>query len=278
MTEGIYRKKHLTSSQVIILGFAGVILLGAFLLMLPVASAEGVATSFHEALFTSTSAVCVTGLVVQDTGSYWSFFGQTVILALIQIGGLGVVTVAAAVVILSGRKISLMQRSTMQDAISAPKVGGIVRLTRFILLGTLLSEATGALLLLPDFCKTFGFKGIWMAIFHSISAFCNAGFDILGTKDHTFISLTGYMGDPLINIVIMLLIIVGGIGFVTWDDIYINKWKLKRYRMKSHSYYDCLADPSSCNLLFLSRFQRITDGETTSDVCLSVSYSENSRI
>ena len=233
MTEGIYRKKHLTSSQVIILGFAGVILLGAFLLMLPVASAEGVATSFHEALFTSTSAVCVTGLVVQDTGSYWSFFGQTVILALIQIGGLGVVTVAAAVVILSGRKISLMQRSTMQDAISAPKVGGIVRLTRFILLGTLLSEATGALLLLPDFCKTFGFKGIWMAVFHSISAFCNAGFDILGTKDHTFVSLTGYMGDPLINIVIMLLIIVGGIGFVTWDDIYINKWKIKRYRMQS---------------------------------------------
>ena len=233
MTEGIYRKKHLTSSQVIILGFAGVILLGAFLLMLPVASAEGVATSFHEALFTSTSAVCVTGLVVQDTGSYWSFFGQTVILALIQIGGLGVVTVAAAVVILSGRKISLMQRSTMQDAISAPKVGGIVRLTRFILLGTLLAEATGALLLLPDFCKTFGFKGIWMAVFHSISAFCNAGFDILGTKDHTFISLTGYMGDPLINIVIMLLIIVGGIGFVTWDDIYVNKWKMKRYRMQS---------------------------------------------
>ena len=223
MTEGIYRKKHLTSSQVIILGFAGVILLGAFLLMLPVASAEGVATSFHEALFTSTSAVCVTGLVVQDTGSYWSFFGQTVILALIQIGGLGVVTVAAAVVILSGRKISLMQRSTMQDAISAPKVGGIVRLTRFILLGTLLSEATGALLLLPDFCKTFGFKGIWMAVFHSISAFCNAA----------FVSLTGYMGDPLINIVIMLLIIVGGIGFMTWDDIYINKWKLKRYRMQS---------------------------------------------
>ena len=233
MTEGIYRKKHLTSSQVIILGFAGVILLGAFLLMLPVSSAEGITTSFHEALFTSTSAVCVTGLVVQDTGSYWSFFGQTVILTLIQIGGLGVVTVAAAVAILSGKKISLMQRSTMQDAISAPKVGGIVRLTRFILLGTLLFEAAGALLLLPDFCKTFGFKGIWMAVFHSISAFCNAGFDILGTRDHTFVSLTGYMEDPLINIVIMLLIIVGGIGFMTWDDIYINKWKLKRYRMQS---------------------------------------------
>ena len=174
------------------------ILLGAFLLMLPVASAEGVATSFHEALFTSTSAVCVTGLAVQDTGSYWSFFGQTVILALIQIGGLGVVTVAAAVVILSGRKISLMQRSTMQDAISAPKVGGIVRLTRFILLGTLLSEATGALLLLPDFCKTFGFKGIWMAIFHSISAFCNAGFDIIGDGK----SMLSYIGNQRSHIYI----------------------------------------------------------------------------
>ena len=230
MTEGIYRKKHLTSSQVIILGFAGVILLGAFLLMLPVASAEGVATSFHEALFTSTSAVCVTGLAVQDTGSYWSFFGQTVILALIQIGGLGVVTVAAAVVILSGRKISLMQRSTMQDAISAPKVGGIVRLTRFILLGTLLSEATGALLLLPDFCKTFGFKGIWMAVFHSISAFCNAGFDLMGINEE-YSSFTKYVADPLVNITIMLLIIIGGIGFTIWNEVRTKKLKFSRYSL-----------------------------------------------
>ena len=125
MTEGIYRKKHLTSSQVIILGFAGVILLGAFLLMLPVASAEGVATSFHEALFTSTSAVCVTGLVVQDTGSYWSFFGQTVILALIQIGGLGVVTVAAAVVIFREEKSPLCSEALCRMRFQLPKWEGL---------------------------------------------------------------------------------------------------------------------------------------------------------
>ena len=151
MPEKMCKKKHLTSFQLIILGFAGVILLGSILLM-----------PFHEALFTATSAVCVTGLVVKDSGSYWSVFGQTVILALIQIGGLGVVTVAAAVSLLSGKKISLMQRSTMQDAISAPKVGGIVRLTRFILKGTFLIEAAGAMLLLPVFVSDYGLKGIWM--------------------------------------------------------------------------------------------------------------------
>ena len=157
MPEKSYKKKHMTSFQLIIMGFAGVILLGTVLLMLPFSSAEKVITPFHEALFTATSAVCVTGLVVKDTGSYWSLAGQTIILALIQIGGLGVVTVAASVSILSGKKISLMQRSTMQDAISAPKVGGIVRLTRFILRGTFLIEAAGTVLLLPvqDFGNAF---------------------------------------------------------------------------------------------------------------------------
>ena len=233
MPEKMCKEKHLTSFQLIILGFAGVILLGSILLMLPVSSLDKVPTPFHEALFTATSAVCVTGLVVKDSGSYWSVFGQTVILALIQIGGLGVVTVAAAVSLLSGKKISLMQRSTMQDAISAPKVGGIVRLTRFILKGTFLIEAAGALLLLPVFLVDFGKKGIWMSIFHSISAFCNAGFDILGTASSIFPSLTGYSGNILINLVIMLLIITGGIGFLTWDDIYTNKLNFKRYRMQS---------------------------------------------
>ena len=143
MPEKSYKKKHMTSFQLIIMGFAGVILLGTVLLMLPFSSAEKVITPFHEALFTATSAVCVTGLVVKDTGSYWSLAGQTIILALIQTGGLGVVTVAASVSLLSGKKISLMQRSTMQNAISAPKVGGIVRLTRFILRGTFLIELQG---------------------------------------------------------------------------------------------------------------------------------------
>ena len=231
--EIIRRKRRLSSFQIIILGFAGVILLGALLLMLPISTIGGNVTPFNETLFTATSAVCVTGLVVQDTGSYWSTFGQAVILALIQIGGLGVVTVAASFALLSGRKISLMQRSTMQNAISAPKVGGIVRLTRFILRGTFLIELLGALAVLPVFCRDYGWRGVWMAVFHSISAFCNAGFDILGTESNRYPSLTGYADSPVINITIMLLIVIGGIGFLTWDDIFENKWCFHRYRMQS---------------------------------------------
>ena len=231
--EMLCRKRRLSSFQIIILGFAGVILLGALLLMLPISAIARCVTPFHEALFTATSAVCVTGLVVQDTGSYWSVFGQAVILTLIQIGGLGVVTVAASFALLSGRRISLMQRSIMQDAISAPKVGGIVRLTRFILRGTFLIELIGALAMLPVFCRDYGWRGIWMAVFHSISAFCNAGFDILGTNNNLYPSLTGYVQNPVINITIMLLIITGGIGFLTWDDICENKLHFHRYRMQS---------------------------------------------
>ena len=234
MSEEMFcRKRRLSSFQIIILGFAGVILLGALLLMLPISATARCVTPFHEALFTATSAVCVTGLVVQDTGCYWSVFGQAVILTLIQIGGLGVVTVAASFALLSGRRISLMQRSIMQDAISAPKVGGIVRLTRFILRGTFLIELIGALAMLPVFCRDYGWRGIWMAVFHSISAFCNAGFDILGTNNNLYPSLTGYVQNPVINITIMLLIITGGIGFLTWDDICENKLHFHRYRMQS---------------------------------------------
>lgn len=255
MPEKSYKKKHMTSFQLIIMGFAGVILLGTVLLMLPFSSAEKVITPFHEALFTATSAVCVTGLVVKDTGSYWSLAGQTIILALIQTGGLGVVTVAASVSILSGKKISLMQRSTMQNAISAPKVGGIVRLTRFILRGTFLIEAAGTVLLLPVFMGDYGKKGIWMSVFHSISAFCNAGFDILGTDSSMFPSLTRYSGNILINLVIMLLIITGGIGFLTWDDIYTNKLNFKRYRMQSK----IILMTTACLILFPTVFFYICD-------------------
>ena len=227
-----YRKQW-SSFEIIILGFAGVILAGALLLMLPVASREGNVTPFTETLFTATSAVCVTGLAVRDTGSYWSVFGQSVILLLIQIGGLGVVTIAVSIAMLSGRKISLMQRSTMQDAISAPKVGGIVRLTRFILKGTFGIELLGALFLLPVFLRDYGGKGIWMALFHSVSAFCNAGFDLLGKTDHLYPSLTSYVENPLVNLTIMGLIVTGGIGFLTWDDIYTKKYHFRQYCMQS---------------------------------------------
>ncbi len=233
MADLLHIKRRLSSFQIIIIGFASVILAGALLLMLPISSKSGTATPFNEALFTSTSAVCVTGLVVQDTATYWSLFGQSVILMLIQIGGLGVITVAVSFALLSGRKITLMQRSTMQEAISAPKVGGIVRLTGFVLKATFLLEVVGAAAMMPVFIKDFGSNGIWMAFFHSVSAFCNAGFDIMGTADAKYASLTSYVANPVINVTVMLLIIIGGIGFLTWEDIYTNKHHFKRYRMQS---------------------------------------------
>lgn len=227
-----YERKKLTSSQIIILGFVCVILLGAFLLMLPISSNTRAVTPFMDALFTSTSAVCVTGLVVFDTATYWSAFGQGVILLLIQIGGMGVITVAAAFAIISGKKISLMQRSTMQEAISAPKVGGIVRLTGFIVRWTLIIELLGAAAIAPSMCAKHGARGLWMALFHSISAFCNAGFDLMG-KDAPFSSLISCAADPVVNVTIMLLIIIGGLGFMTWDDIRTNRLKLRGYRLQS---------------------------------------------
>ena len=175
----------------------------------------------------------MTGLVVEDTGCYWSVFGQAILLVLIQVGGLGVVTVAVFFVMLSKRKISLMQRSTMQDAISAPKVGGIVRLTKFFLRGTFFIELLGALVMLPVFCRDYGWSGVWMAVFHSVSAFCNAGFDLLGQSGSPYPSLTGYAADPVINLTIMLLIVLGGIGFLTWDDVWENRLHIRRYRMQS---------------------------------------------
>ncbi len=229
----LHIKKKLSTFQIIILGFAGVILLGTLLLMLPISSRSGVLTPFSDALFTATSAVCVTGLVVKDTATYWSAFGQGVIITLIQIGGLGVVTVAATFALLSGRKIGLMQRSTMQEAMAAPKVGGIVRLTGFILRATLIVELAGALLLMPSFVKDFGLRGVWMSFFHSISAFCNAGFDLMGTPDAQFQSLASYAYNPFVTGVIMLLIILGGLGFLTWEDVLNHKWRFRKYRMQS---------------------------------------------
>ncbi len=233
MAKVVLKLKKLTSFQIIILGFAAVIFLGAFILMLPISSAAGVWTPFNETLFTSTSAVCVTGLIVQDTGSYWSGFGQFIIITLIQIGGMGVITVAALFSMLASRKISLKQRATMQDAMGVNKIGGVVRLTGFIVKGIIIVELSAAIIMMPVFIADYGLKGIWMAIFHSISAFCNAGFDILGTTDNLYPSLTAYVDNPVISITIPLLIIIGGIGFLTWEDVVTHKLKFKKYRMQS---------------------------------------------
>jgi len=225
-------KKRLSPFQIIILGFGAVVLVGALVLMLPISSQSGSVTPFSDALFTSTSAVCVTGLIVFDTATYWSYFGQAVILTLIQIGGLGVVTVATSIALLSGRKIGLMQRSTMQEAISAQKIGGIVRLTRFILVTTFSVELLGALVMMPTFVKGFGAKGVWMSFFHSVSAFCNAGFDLMGVNGQ-FSSLTSLSASLPVNITVMSLILFGGIGFLTWDDLFTHRHHLRRYRMQS---------------------------------------------
>ena len=226
-------RKHLSTFQIIILGFLIVIMTGAILLMLPFSTRDLKGAPFMDALFTATSATCVTGLVVRDTATYWSGFGQAVILTLIQIGGMGVVTLAVVITIISGKKIGLMQRSTMQESIAAPQVGGIVRLTRFIVKTAFAIELLGAICMFPVFYKDFGIgKGLWYSLWHSVSAFCNAGFDLMGVREH-YSSLVSYVSNPLINIVIILVIIIGGIGFLTWHDIRTNKWHFRKYRMQS---------------------------------------------
>lgn len=229
----IKKKKHWSSAQIILRGFAALILCGTLLLMLPLSSRSGRWTSFTDALFTATSASCVTGLILHDTATYWSAFGQRIILVLIQIGGLGVVTVAVALAMVSGRKIGLSWRQTMQDAISATQVGGIVRMTGYILKSCAVIEILGAVCNSFVFVPEFGLiKGIWYSVFHSISAFCNAGFDLMGIKTQ-FSSLTGYTGNSIVNFTTVMLILIGGLGFSTWADFSNHKLKFSAYRLQS---------------------------------------------
>ena len=229
----IRKKKHWTSSEIIIYSFMALILSGAFLLMLPISTQDGKGATFLDALFTATSASCVTGLVVHNTATYWTVFGQFVIMILIQIGGMGVVTMAIAVTMATGRKISLFRRGTMQDAISAHQVGGIVRMTGFILKTSRAIELLGAVSLSFVFIPQFGLiKGIWYSVFHSVSAFCNAGFDLLGT-DVPYCSLVDYSNNSIVNFTIMSLIVIGGLSFSTWADFSEHKFKFKKYRVQS---------------------------------------------
>ena len=201
--------------------------------MLPVSSRSPGGAPFLDALFTAASATCVTGLVLHDTVTYWSEFGQAVILLLIQTGGMGVVTTAVAVSLFTGKRIGLRQRCLMQEAIAAPQVGGIIRMTGFILKATFLMEAAGTLFLALRFCPERGlFPGLWFSLFHSVSAFCNAGFDLMGAAG-PFSSLTNYVGDPLVCGTIMGLIVTGGIGFFTWEDLCRHRWHLHAYRLQS---------------------------------------------
>ena len=229
----LFTKKIVSDFQIIILAFACVILLGGILLMLPVSSAAGLWTPLSEALFTSTSAVCVTGLVVHDTMTYWSIFGKTVILLLIQTGGMGVVTLSAMVLSVTGHKLGLVQRTLIQDSIGSEHMGGLVRMVRFIVKVMLTVEGIGACFLATVFIPLYGpLKGAAFSVFHSVSAFCNAGFDLMGEQGE-YSSLTGFAANPVVTLTISLLIILGGIGFFTWKDFIDHGLKFRRYRMQT---------------------------------------------
>lgn len=224
-------KKGLTATQSIAIGFALIILLGALLLMLPISNRSSEAIPFLNALFTAASATCVTGLVVYDTWTQFSFFGQLVILVLIQIGGLGFMTVAVLFSFALKKRIGLRERSFLIQAVNSLQLAGIVRLVKRILIGTLLFELAGAALLSVRFCPIFGYgKGIWYGLFHAVSAFCNAGFDLMGTLS-PYSSLQSFSGDILVNLTIMALIVVGGIGFVVWSDIRDKGFAFRNYEL-----------------------------------------------
>jgi trk system potassium uptake protein TrkH len=221
----VIASKYLDPSQVLVIGFLIVILVGTILLMLPISSSRGNATEFIDALFTTTSAVCVTGLVVVNTLEYWSTFGKAVILLCIQIGGLGFMTLVGMIFIITGKRITLKSRLIMQEAFNYDTTAGIVRFTKKIFIGTLLVELIGAILLCFTFIPQHGLiKGIGYSVFHSISAFCNAGFDLVGGN-----SLTPYVGDGIVNFTVMALIILGGLGFSVWLDT------LKAIKIKLHA-------------------------------------------
>ena len=225
-------KHNLSSAQTMALGYFLVIFGGAWLLMLPFATRAGQSTSFLTALFTATSSTCVTGLVVVDTSIHWTLFGQIVILLMIQVGGLGFMTMGVLFAMFLRKKISLGTRSLVQESMNANQISGMVKMVRFVVKGTIIIEVTGAILLAIRFIPRVGLiKGIYYGIFHSISAFCNAGFDLMGYYSGEYASLSDYVGDPLVNLVIMALIIIGGIGFFVWNDIYRHKFHWKKYAL-----------------------------------------------
>ena len=228
-----FTRKTISNSSAILIGFALTILTGSLILMLPVCSAQGRATSFADTLFTATSAVCVTGLVVRDTMLYWSVAGRIVIMILIQIGGMGIVMLSALVSMAAGQKIGILQRSAMQDSIGGYQLGGIVVMTLFIVKVMAAIELMGAVLLSFTFIPRYGLlKGAGFSLFHSVSAFCNAGFDLMGEQG-AFSSLTGFASDVNINLTVCGLIAAGGIGFFTWKDIAEHGLKFRYYRMQT---------------------------------------------
>ena len=226
--------QKISPMKLILGGYCLIIAVGTLLLTLPISSKTGKWTPVTDCFFTATSATCVTGLIRYDTYTHWTLFGQITIISLIQIGGVGFMTIAILIMVAAGKKIGLSQRALMQNSVSAPQLGGIVRMTKFIALGTLVIEGIGAILLSFRFVPQFGVaKGIYFSVFHSISAFCNAGFDLMGGTTGKFSSLTGMAGDWYVNIIIMLLIIIGGLGFFVWHDLLKCRFRFRKLKLHS---------------------------------------------
>lgn len=223
-----------SAQSLIALGFALIIVIEMLLLMLPASSLSGEWTDPLTALFTATSAVCVTGLVVVDTASHWSLFGRAVLLLGIQIGGLGVMTILSLIPIVSGKQIGLRQRTLLQESVASLHIGGIVRLVRRAAIGTLIIEGAGTLLLSFRFVPMLGLiRGAGYALFHAISAFCNAGFDLMGTVSGPYTSLESFSADTLVNVTVMALILLGGLGFFVWDDLIECRFRYKKLQLHS---------------------------------------------
>jgi len=226
-------KKKLSYARVIVIGILITILIGTLLLMLPVSTRSGESAGFTTSIFTATSAVCVTGLVLEDTYTFWSLFGQIVIIVLIQIGGMGFMTFVTLFSLFIGRQVGLRERRLIMESSGIMELGSVMALLRRIIFGTLIIEGCGAFLLSFRFCADFGFwQGIYCAVFHSVSAFCNAGFDLMG-RYGKFSSLIPYSDDVYVNVIIMALIFLGGIGFIVWNDFVTHKLNFKRYRLHS---------------------------------------------
>lgn len=225
-------KQKLTVWQLLVIGFLVIVLVGALLLTLPCATESGETTPFVDALFTATSATCVTGLVVYDTAVHWSLMGELVILTMIQIGGLGFMTLITFIMRLIGLTPGLYTRETLLRATGGDNFQNVLPLLKRVLTGTLLFEFLGAALLSVRFISDFGVgRGIYMSVWHSISAFCNAGFDIMGSESAQFVSLTNYATDSLVVLVISALIIIGGLGFCVWSDLVDNGFRWHRLRL-----------------------------------------------
>lgn len=263
----MHKRFALGAKQTIAVGFAIIIFVGGVLLMLPISNRSGDSIPFLNALFTAASATCVTGLVVYDTWTQFSFFGQFVILVLIQIGALGFMTIAILFSMVLRRRIGLKERTYLMEAVNSMQISGVVRLVRHILIGTFIFEGAGAVLLAYSFYPTFGLKkGIWYGVFHSVSAFCNAGFDLMGTLE-PYTSLVPFVSNPLVNITVMVLIVIGGIGFIVWKDIMAHQWHFKQYNLHTKVVLSTTAGLiliSAVIFFFLERhhaFSHLTVGE-----------------